>query len=77
MPDATLYDKKACFSPNDKLVDANNNDWTHVFEYAKDAVVKVTISNSYSNPEISTGFIYDKDGNIVTNYHVVNDADSM
>ena len=68
-------DRDTCFSPNDKLVDANNNNWTHVFENAKDAVVKVIVSNSYSNPEISTGFIYNKDGNIVTNYHVVNNAD--
>ena len=75
--DGVLFssDRDTCFSPNDKLVDANNNDWTHVFENAKDAVVKVTVSNSYSNQEISTGFIYDKDGNIVTNYHVVYDAD--
>ena len=43
--------RDTCFSPNDKLVDANNNDWTHVFENAKVAVVKVTVSNSYSNPE--------------------------
>ena len=41
-------DRDTCFSPNEKLVDANNNDWTHVFENAKDAVVKVTVSNSYS-----------------------------
>jgi len=77
--DGVLFssDRDTCFSPNDKLVDANNNDWTHVFENAKDAVVKVTVSNSYSNQEISTGFIYDKDGNIVTNYHVVNNANSI
>ena len=69
------FDKNTCFSANDKLVDSNNNDWTHVFENAKYSVVKVlTGSNPYSNPEISTGFIYDNDGHIVTNYHVVNHA---
>jgi S1-C subfamily serine protease len=73
-PDATLYDKNTCFSPNDKLVDTNSNNWTHVFENAKESVVKVAVSNSYGNPEISTGFIYDNDGHIVTNYHVVNNA---
>ena len=78
MPDATLYDKNTCFSPNDKLVDPNNNNWTHVFENAKYSVVKVAVSNSYMNsPEISTGFIYDNDGHIVTNYHVVNNANSI
>ena len=78
LPDPTLYDKNTCFSPNDKLVDSNNNNWTHVFENAKDSVVKVvTVSNPYGNPEISTGFIYDKDGHIVTNYHVVNNANSI
>jgi putative serine protease PepD len=51
-----------------------NNNWTHVFENAKDSVVKVTVYNSYNGPEISTGFIYDNDGHIVTNYHVVNNA---
>jgi serine protease Do len=77
LPDATLYDKNTCFSPNDKLVDPNNNNWTHVFENAKDSVVKVAVSNSYGSPEISTGFIYDNDGHIVTNYHVVNNANSI
>ena len=67
-------DKNTCFSANDKLVDPNHNNWTHVFENAKDSVVKVIVSNSYSNPEISTGFLYDNDGHIVTNYHVVNNA---
>src|SRR5215469_8516485 len=76
--DATLYDKKTCFSPNDKLVDTNNNNWTRVFENVKDSVVKVADSNSYMNsPELSTGFIYDNDGHIVTNYHVVNNANSI
>jgi S1-C subfamily serine protease len=66
---------RACFSPNDKLVDANNNNWTQVFENAKYSVVKVvTGSNPYSKPEISTGFIYDNAGHIVTDYHVVNHA---
>src|SRR5215831_8568486 len=74
LPYATLYDKKTRFSPNDKLVDPNNNNWTHVFENAKHSVVKVS---PYSNPEISTGFIYDNDGHIVTNYHVVNNANSI
>jgi S1-C subfamily serine protease len=77
LPDTTLYDKKTCFSPNDKLVDTNNNNWTHVFENAKHSVVKVAVSNPFSNPEISTGFIYDNDGHIVTNYHVVNNANSI
>jgi hypothetical protein len=36
LPDATLYNKNTCFSPNDKLVDPNNNNWTHVFENARD-----------------------------------------
>ena len=55
-PDATLYDKNTCFSPNDKLVDTNNNNWTNVFENAKHSVVKVAVSNSYMNgPELSTG----------------------
>jgi len=64
---------KNCFSPNDKLVDANNNNWTDVFENAKYSVVKVeTGSNPYSKPELSTGFIYDNAGHIVTNYHVAN-----
>ena len=67
-------DRNTCFSLNDKLVDPNNNNWTHVFENAKDSVVKVTVYNSYNGPEISTGFIYDTDGHIVTNYHVVNNA---
>jgi S1-C subfamily serine protease len=67
------FDKNNCFSPNDKLVDANNNNWTNVFENAKYSVVKVeTGSNPYGKPEISTGFIYDNDGHIVTNYHVAN-----
>ncbi|MFZ0224219.1 MAG: trypsin-like peptidase domain-containing protein [Candidatus Nitrosopolaris sp.] len=62
-----------CFSPIDKLVDANNNNWTDVFENAKYSVVKVeTGSNPYSKPELSTGFIYDNAGHIVTNYHVAN-----
>jgi len=77
LPYATLYDKKTCFSPNDKLVDPNNNNWTRVFENAKHSVVKVIVTNPYSNPEISTGFIYDNDGHIVTNYHVVNNANSI
>src|SRR5215831_7128792 len=77
LPDVTIYDKKTCFSPNDKLVDSNNNNWTHVFENAKHSVVKVIVTNPYSNPEISTGFIYDNDGHIVTNYHVVNNANSI
>jgi S1-C subfamily serine protease len=68
-------DKNTCFSPNDKLVDPNNNNWTHVFENAKDSVVKVTVSNPYNHPEISTGFIYD--GHIVTNYHVVKNANPI
>jgi S1-C subfamily serine protease len=74
LSDATLYNKNTCFSPNDKLVDSNNNNWTHVFQNAKHSVVKVIVTNPYSNPEISTGFIYDNDGHIVTNYHVVNNA---
>src|SRR5215469_13313106 len=66
-------DKSICFSSNDKLVDPNNNNWTHVLENAKNSVVKVvTVSNPYNGPEISTGFIYD--GYIVTNFHVVNNA---
>src|SRR5215469_3522513 len=73
----SLLDKKTCYSPNDKLVDPNNNNWTHVFENAKHSVVKVIVTNPYSNPEISTGFIYDNDGHIVTNYHVVNNANSI
>jgi S1-C subfamily serine protease len=78
LPDPTLYDKNTCFSPNDKLVDTSNNNWTRVFENAKHSVVKVTVSNSYINgPELSTGFIYDNDGHIVTNYHVVNNANSI
>src|SRR5215469_4142649 len=78
LPDATLYDKKTCFFPNDKLVDTNNNNCTRVFENVKDSVVKVAVSNSYMNsPELSTGFIYDNDGHIVTNYHVVNNANSI
>ena len=73
-----LYDKNTCFSPNDKLLDPNNDNWTHVFENAKHSVVKVAVSNSYMNgPEISTGFIYDNDGHLVTNYHVVNNANSI
>ena len=71
--DIDFRHKNNCFSPNDKLVDANNNNWTNVFENAKYSVVKVlTGSNPYSKPEISTGFIYDNDGHIVTNYHVAN-----
>ena len=70
----SLLDRNTCFSSNDKLVDPNNNNWTHVFENVKDSVVKVTVSNSYNDPEISTGFIYDNDGDIVTNYHVVDNA---
>src|SRR5437016_11867185 len=70
-------DKNTFFSTNDKLVDPNHNNWTHVFENAKDSVVKVIVSNSYSNPEISTGFIYDNDGHIVTNYHVVKNANPI
>ncbi len=67
----TPFDKNNCFSPNDKLVDGNNNNWTHVFENAKYSVVKVlTGSNPYGKPEMSTGFIYDNAGHIVTNYHV-------
>jgi S1-C subfamily serine protease len=79
LPDRMLLssDRNTCFSSNDKLVDPNNNNWTHVFENAKDSVVKVIVSNSYSNPEISTGFIYDNDGHIVTNYHVVNNANPI
>ena len=77
LSDATLYDKNTCFSPNDKLVDPNNNNWTHIFEIVKHSVVKVIVTNPYSNPEISTGFIYDNDGHIVTNYHVVNNANSI
>ena len=77
LQDPMLYDKNTCFSPNDKLVDLTNNNWTHVFENAKHSVVKVIVSNPYSNPEISTGFIYDNDGHIVTNYHVVNNANSI
>src|SRR5262252_3135514 len=73
----SLLDKKTCFSPNDKLVDSNNNNWTHVFENTKHSVVKVIVTNPYGNPEISTGFIYDNDGHIVTNYHVVNNANSI
>src|SRR5215831_11747809 len=66
-------DKSICFSSNDKLVDPNNNNWTHVLENAKNSVVKVvTVSDPYNGPEISTGFIYD--GHIVTNFHVVNNA---
>jgi S1-C subfamily serine protease len=72
------FDRNTCFSSNDKLVDSNNNNWTHVFENAKGAVVKVeTGNNPYGKPEISTGFIYDNDGHIVTNYHVVNNANSI
>ena len=68
-------DKSICFSSNYKLVDPNNNNWTHVLENAKNSVVKVvTVSNPYNGPEISTGFIYDNDGHIVTNFHVVNNA---
>src|SRR5215467_7529869 len=68
-------DKSICFSSNDKLVDPNNNNWTHVLENAKNSVVKVvTVSNPYNGPEISTGFIYDNDGHIVTNFHVMNNA---
>jgi S1-C subfamily serine protease len=77
LPDPTLLDKNTCFSPNDKLVDSNNNNWTQVFENTKGSVVKVIVSNPYGNPEISTGFIYGTDGHIVTNYHVVNDANSI
>ena len=77
LPDPTLLDKNTCFSPNDKLVDSNNNNWTHIFENSKGSVVKVIVSNPYGNPEISTGFIYDTDGHIVTNYHVVNNANSI
>jgi S1-C subfamily serine protease len=77
LPYAMLYNKNTCFSPNDKLVDSNNNNWTHIFENAKHSVVKVVVSNPFSNPEISTGFIYDNDGHIVTNYHVVNNANSI
>ena len=67
------FDRNTCFSPNDKLVDANNNNWTNVFENAKYSVVKVeTGNNPYGKPEISTGFIYDNEGHIVTNYHVAN-----
>ena len=73
----SLLDKKTCFSPNDKLVDSNNNNWTHVFENVKHSVVKVIVTNPYSNPEISTGFIYDNDGHIVTNYHVVKNANPI
>src|SRR5215831_10759966 len=66
-------DKSTCFSSNDKLVDPNNNNWTHVLENAKNSVVKVvTVSNPYNGQEISIGFIYD--GHIVTNFHVVNNA---
>src|ERR1700747_3410655 len=73
LQDPMLYDKNTCFSPNDKLVDLTNNNWTHVFENAKHGAVKVAVSNPYMNrPETSTGFIYDNDGHIVTNYHVVN-----
>src|SRR5215469_14433145 len=39
-------DKSICFSSNDKLVDPNNNNWTHVLENTKNSVVKVvTVSN--------------------------------
>jgi S1-C subfamily serine protease len=78
LPDPTLYDRNNCFSSNDKLVDPNNNNWTQVFENAKDSVVKVAVSNSYMNgPEISTGFIYDNDGHIKTNYHVVKNGNPI
>ena len=70
-----LPDRNSCFSPTDKLVDPNNNNWTGIFENAKYSVVKVeTGNNPNSNPELSTGFIYDNAGHIVTNYHVVNNA---
>jgi S1-C subfamily serine protease len=66
-----LPDRNSCFSPTDKLVDPNNNNWTGIFENAKYSVVKVeTGNNPNSNPELSTGFIYDNNGHIVTNYHV-------
>jgi hypothetical protein len=43
LSDPTLYDKKTCFSTNDKLVDTNNNNWTHVFENVKTLVVVLQV----------------------------------
>jgi hypothetical protein len=57
LPDPTLLDKNTCFSPNDKLVDSNNNNWTHVFENTKGSVVKVIVSNPYGNRTVQDSYM--------------------
>jgi len=59
-----------------------------LFKKVKDSVVKITVIGDIPNPHIlvngtpigdqfrsrGSGFMYDKDGHIITNYHVVNNS---
>jgi S1-C subfamily serine protease len=62
-----------------------------LFKKVKDSVVKITVTGDIPNPHIlvngtpigdqfrsrGSGFIYDKDGHIITNYHVVNNSQTI
>ncbi len=64
-----LSSQKADFQQEINLLKTSKDDFTEVIQSAVKSVVTVTTDKS-----VGTGFVIDKNGYIVTNYHVVSDS---
>jgi S1-C subfamily serine protease len=85
----TAEDNQAVISNTTAAVDATNAIISDLFTKVKDSVIEIVTVGNVINPKITidgaplvyggggsgSGFVYDINGNIVTNYHVTQGAD--
>ena len=58
-----------------EIIDANNQaglmSWSTIYNQLKDSVVLIQ-----TNLGLGSGFVYDTEGHIITNHHVIEDAET-
>lgn len=73
-----LYECQTCGTKKEESLKKNSYDANAVYEMTKDSIGEITTYDKKGNEiALGTGFVYSKDGKIITNYHVIEDAYSI